>query len=164
MTYAALGIAGIVPWRTSPESTAASGVWLLLAGLVLFLGTRRIRHAAYATSRRNAHRVLFSAPILVDGVQGELVDISVGGAAVRFPRGTLPALGLVELELPGSGAVKMSMSRMPSQTDEHELASLQAVAGDWAAIAAMSLWLFHTPNDAVPGLPAGMPAVAVRHG
>lgn len=35
-------------------------------------------------------------------------------------------------------------------------------ADDWAAYQAISLWLFHTPDGAVPGLPAGTPAVAVR--
>ncbi|MBA2772694.1 MAG: glycosyltransferase [Nocardioidaceae bacterium] len=162
IVYAVVGVEGAVPWRTDASSTAASGAWLLLAALVLFLGARRIRAAAYATSRRNAYRVRLDVPVLIDGVAGELVDCSVGGAAVRFRPGTLPAMGLVELELPRTHSIKMQMARLPQQSADDELASLQAVAGDWAAYEAMSLWLFHTPEGAVQGLPSGVPAVAVR--
>jgi cellulose synthase (UDP-forming) len=38
---------------------------------------------------------------------------------------------------------------------------VQVLAGDWAAHRTLSLWMFHTPPGAVPGLPAGVPAVAV---
>ena len=55
--YAAAGLAGLVPWQSDPSSTAASGAWLLFAAFVLLTGVLRIRHADYATSRRNAHRV-----------------------------------------------------------------------------------------------------------
>ena len=98
--YAAAGLAGLVPWRTTPGSTVASGAWLVLAGVVLVLGTRRIRAAEFATSRRNAYRFEVDAPVEGDGVRGDLLDISVGGAAVRFPQGTLPPSGFVPLRLP----------------------------------------------------------------
>lgn len=124
------------------------------------IGTARIRAAEYATSRRNAHRITLRTNVSIDGVAGELVDISVGGAAVRFPAGSLPNLGLVDFELPDSRSVKMRMARIPQQSSEHELASLQAVNGDWSAIRIMSLWLFHTPAGAVPSLPPGVPAIA----
>jgi cellulose synthase (UDP-forming) len=160
MAYAAAGIAGWVPWRTGTDSTVAAGAWLGLAAVVLLFGTARIRSAEYATSRRNAHRITLRTGIVVDGVPGELVDISVGGAAVRFPAGTLPDLGLVEFELPGLRPIKMTMIRMPQQSSEYEVASLQAVKGDWTALQTMSLWLFHTPVGAVPTLPPGVPAIA----
>jgi cellulose synthase/poly-beta-1,6-N-acetylglucosamine synthase-like glycosyltransferase len=158
--YAAAGTADLVPWRTSPGSTVAAGVWLALAGVVLLLGTRRIRAAEYATSRRNAHRVAVRTAIAIDGIPGELLDISIGGAAVRFPTGALPDLGLVNFQLPGAPAIKMAMARLPTPTSSHENASLQTVAGDWLAYRAMSLWLFHTPPGAVPHLPSGVPAIA----
>jgi cellulose synthase (UDP-forming) len=158
--YAAAGSIGWVPWRTGIASTAASGVWLALAAVVLLLGTGRIRAAEYSTSRRNAHRVALRTAIAVDGEPGELVDISVGGAAVRFPAGSLPNIGLVDFELPGTRAIKMTMVRMPQQSSDHELASLQAVTGDWTAIQTMSLWMFHTPAGAVSSLPPGVPAIA----
>jgi cellulose synthase (UDP-forming) len=160
MGYAAAGIAGWVPWRTGTDSTIAAGAWLGLAAVVLLFGTARIRSAEYATSRRNAHRIALRTGVAVDGIPGELVDISVGGAAVRFPAGSLPNLGLVEIELPGMRSIKMTMLRMPQPSSEYEVASLQAVGGDWAAIRTISLWLFHTPIGAVPSLPLGVPAIA----
>ena len=158
--YAVAGVAGLVPWRTSTASTVASGVWLGLAAVVLLFGTARIRAAEYSTSRRNGYRVALQAAVTIDGVAGELLDISVGGAAVRFPAGSLPNLGLVDFGLPGTNAIKMTMIRTPIQSSEYEVASLKAVSGDWAAIRTMSLWLFHTPLGAVPALPPGVPAIA----
>jgi cellulose synthase (UDP-forming) len=163
--YAAAGLAGLVPWRTDPGSTVSSGIWLLLASFVLFIGARRIRAAQFATSRRNAHRFRVSTSVEIDGTLGELVDISTGGAAVRFPKGTLPELGLVELTLPGSEPVKVLLSPLTRQTrnsQDYDYASVQVVREDWAAYAVMSLWMFHTPSGMVPGLPGGVPAVAIR--
>jgi cellulose synthase (UDP-forming) len=162
LVYSAAGIAGLVPWRTGVSSTVAAGLWLGLAAVVLLFGTARVRAAEYATSRRNAHRVAIRTDILIDGIPGELVDISVGGAAVRFPAGSLPHLGFVDFQLPGAGAIKMTMVRIPQKSSDYELASLQAVQGDWAAIETMSLWMFHTPNGAVRSLPPGAPVVAAR--
>jgi cellulose synthase (UDP-forming) len=161
VAYATAGTLGWVPWRTDTGSTVASGVWLTLAGLVLLLGTRRIRAAEYATSRRNAHRVEVRTAITVDGVAGELVDVSVGGAAVRFHAGSLPEVGLVEFQLPGAPTIKMEMVRMRHSSTEFELASLGVVANDWDAYRASSLWMFHTPSGAVPGLAPGIPVVAM---
>jgi cellulose synthase (UDP-forming) len=160
VAYAVAGTRGAVPWHTDVGSTAASGVWLALAGCTLLFGIARIRKGQYATSRRNAHRVAFSADVTIDGFAGQLVDISVGGAAVRMPAGTLSHSGLVSLVLPGAGGVKMSLVRSPARDAAHELASLRVVAGDWASYRAMSLWLFHTPAGAVPALPAGVPLIA----
>jgi cellulose synthase (UDP-forming) len=148
---------------TSTASTAAAGMWLIVVGVVLLLGTRRIRAAQYATSRRDAHRTALRTNIAINGIEGELLDISVGGEAVRIPVGSLPHRGLVEFKLPRSQAIKMSMVRVPQQVDDYEVASLQVVSGDWAAYQAMSLWLFHTPPGAVPGLEAGVPAIAATN-
>jgi cellulose synthase (UDP-forming) len=160
--YAAAGVAGVVPWRTGTPSSVAAGVWLALAGVALLLGTARIRADEYASSRRNAYRVPVRTGITVDDIPGEMIDISVGGAAVRFPAGTLPQAGLVDFVLPGAAPVKMLMARMPQQSSGYELASLQAVKGDWPTLRLMSLWMFHTPDGAVPSLPAGVPAAACR--
>ena len=72
----------------------------------------RIQASAYATSRRNAYRVPIEAVVSINGVEGRLVDISVGGAAVSFPRGHLPRSGGVELALPGAAPVPMEMVRV----------------------------------------------------
>jgi cellulose synthase (UDP-forming) len=163
--YAAAGLAGLVPWRTDPSSTVSSGLWLLLASFVLFTGARRIRASQFATSRRNAHRFGVRTSVEIDGKLGELVDISTGGAAVRFPKGALPNLGMVEMTLPGGLPIKVmmsSLSRQSRRSRDFEYASVQVIREDWAAYSVMSLWMFHTPSGMVPGLPAGVPAVAIR--
>ncbi|MET4097370.1 glycosyltransferase family 2 protein [Arthrobacter sp. UYCu712] len=162
--YAAAGLAGLVPWRTSPGSTVASGAWLVLAGMVLVLGTRRIRAAEFSTSRRNGHRVEVTAPVEIDGFPGELLDISVGGAAVRFPHGTLPPSGPVTLQLPMSATVQLQVIRVLEQPDGAQTASLKAADDDWAAYRILSLWIFHTPAGALPDFPAGVPAAASLRG
>ncbi len=158
--YAGAGLAGWVPWRANAASTTASGVWLALAGLVLLLGARRISAAEYATSRRNAYRVEIPTDVVVDNFTGSLVDVSVGGAAVRFRPGMLPESGLVSVELPGAEPMKMEMVRLGSSADVEQFASLKLSWGDWQGYRAMSLWMFHTPAGAVPQLPVGVPVVA----
>jgi cellulose synthase (UDP-forming) len=162
--YAAAGLAGLVPWRTTPGSTVASGAWLVLAAAVLVLGTRRIRAAEFATSRRNAYRIEVAAPVEADGVRGELLDISVGGAAVRFPRGTLPDSGVVTLRLPEAAPVQLQVIRTTEQPDGTQIASLRAADDDWAVHRALSLWIFHTPAGALPDFPPGVPAAASLRG
>ena len=160
LAYAVAGTLGWVPWRTGTGSTVASGVWLALAGLILFFGTQRIRSVSFATSRRNAYRVTLKTSVEIDDVRGELVDISVGGAAVRFPLGTLPSTGLVQFHLPGVQPIKMEMLRLSDQHDDFDRASLRALDTDWTAFREMSLWLFHTPANAVAGLLPGVPVIA----
>lgn len=160
--YAILGLTGRVPWHSDASATAASGAWLMLAGIVLIMGIRRIQASEYATSRRNAYRVAVGAAVTLEGVHGELVDISVGGAAVAFPKGTLPATSELELLLPGAEPVRLQTVRITPGPADTDLASLRVRFGDWAAYRAISLWLFHTPPDAIEGLPPQVPAVAVQ--
>ncbi|GAA3626051.1 glycosyltransferase [Microlunatus ginsengisoli] len=161
--YALLGLSGLVPWHTTAASTVASGVWLILAGLVLVMGIRRIQAAEFATSRRNAYRVVLRAPVTLGEIPGELVDISVGGAAVRLPKGSLAPSGEIALSLPGGAdPVLLQTVRIRSSDGGSEIASLRVRFGDWAAYRSLSLWLFHTPAGAVDGLPDGIPAVALR--
>lgn len=164
--YAAAGLAGWVPWRTDEASTASSGIWLLMAAYVLITGTRRIRKAEFATSRRNAHRVRVEAEVVLDGTVGRLVDISTGGAAIAVPKGHTPGLGLVELHLPCAVPVKVlvgSIARPAGNAGSQEdIVSVQVLSDDWKARRTLSMWMFHTPSDAVAGLPSGTPAVAVR--
>lgn len=160
--YAILGLTGWVPWHSTPAATAASGMWLLLAGVVLIMGIRRIQAVEFATSRRNAYRVAVRATVSLDGVRGELVDISVGGAAVRFPAGTVPAASELELVLPGADPIRMQTVRVTTEPGGGDVVSLRVRFGDWASYRAISLWLFHTPTGAIEGLPAQVPAVAVQ--
>ena len=161
LIYATTGMLGLVPWRTSPGSTVASGMWLALAGVVLVCGARRITSRAYATSRRNGYRVDVHSQLEIDGVFGELVDVSVGGAAVRFPRGTLPLSGLVDVSLPGAPPIKMEIVTSRGSATGGDRAALRVPATDWTALQVMALWMFHTPAGVVPGLPDGVPAVAI---
>jgi cellulose synthase (UDP-forming) len=45
-----------------------------------------------------------------------------------------------------------------------DIVKLSTVDGDWATLRDLSLWLFHTPEGAVPALPPGIPVVAVSGG
>ncbi len=158
--YAAAGVAKLVPWRTATGSTVASGLWVVLAGGVLIVGLRRILSRRYASSRRNGPRIPFSAPILLEGARGELIDVSVGGAAVRLPRGVEVPSGLVVLELPGECAVKMEVVRHSEGSSDSTVVSLRVPALAWEAYRRLALWLFHTPPDAIPELGRGIPVVA----
>jgi len=161
LAYATAGVLGWVPWKATAGATVASGLWLALAAGALLLGLRRITREEYATSRRNAHRIAISAKVTLDGIDGELVDISVGGVAVRFPRTGVRPGDLVNLTLPGASSVTLVVVRVDArQTDEGDMVSLRAVDGDWATLRAMSLWLFHTPRGVLDGLPPHVPAVA----
>jgi cellulose synthase (UDP-forming) len=161
LAYAVAGVLGWVPWRATAGATLASGVWLLLAGIGLVYGAIRVMAPAYATSRRDAHRVAVRAKVLLDGADGELVDISVGGAAVRFPGDSAPTAPEVELLLPGAAPVRLTVVRtrsLPSSGDV--IVSMKVPRGDWRAFHAISMWLFHTPPGAIDGIPPGVPAVA----
>ncbi len=158
--YATDGMLGLVPWQTSPGSTVASGAWLVLAGIVLVMGTRRIRAAEYATSRRNAHRFAIPVAVRVSGVEGRLADISMGGAAVHIPAHILPRSGWVVVELPQAEPVALEVVRILPNADGTENVSLRVAHGDWNAYRTLALWLFHTPSGALPDFPAGVPAIA----
>ena len=162
LVYAAIGVAGAVRWHATAGATVASAVWLALAAAALLLGLRRITAEEYATSRRNAHRIAIDAGVMLDGVEGELVDISVGGVAVRFPRTGVRPGDLVRLTLPAAPPVTLIVVRVDARAEqEGDVVSLRAVDGDWATLRTMSLWLFHTPPGVLEGLPPGVPAVAV---
>ncbi|MFC8800109.1 glycosyltransferase [Promicromonospora sp. NPDC057138] len=161
LAYAVAGVLGWVPWRATAGATVASGIWLLLAGVGLVYGAVRVMAPAYATSRRNAHRVAVRAEVLIDGADGELVDLSVGGAAVRIPRGSVSAVHAVELLLRGAPPVRLSVVRrsdVPSSGDQ--ILSMKVEERDWTAFHSISMWLFHTPPGVIDGIPPGVPAVA----
>jgi len=161
--YALAGMLGWVPWRATDGATVASGSWLLLAGIGLVLGMLRVMSPAYATSRRNAHRIAVRARVLLDGVGGELVDISVGGAAVAFPRGSAPVGDEVELKLPGAAPVRMitTVKTVAKPAEQADIVSMRLTEGDWEGYRTLSMWLFDTPLGALSGVPRGVPVVAV---
>jgi cellulose synthase (UDP-forming) len=163
VVYAVAGLAGLVPWRTSPGATATSGVWLLVTASVLTLGMRRIHAVEFASTRRNSHRFAVSAKVTVNGYVADLVDASVGGVSVRMPAHEGPGPGLVELGLPGVGRLQLGLVRAAVEDGfdpDDRLVSLRVLPGDWAAMRTLSLWLFHTPTGAASDLPRGVPAAA----
>lgn len=162
LLYAAAGTQGWVPWRATTGATVASASWLIIAAFALFLGMRRISSATYATSRRNAHRIAVEAPVIVGDMPGTLVDVSMGGAAISTAPGILPAAETLSLSLPGVAPVTLDVVRRITDPDDaSERISLRVRQGDWATMHTLAMWLFHTPAGAVPGLPTGIPAVAV---
>jgi cellulose synthase (UDP-forming) len=159
--YAVAGLLGWVPWHTDPASTIASGVWLLVAAGVLLFGILRIRAEEFATSRRDAHRITVAADVWVDGAPGRLQNISLGGAAIRLADSPLPSICTsVCLDLPGSSSVVMDVVNVDSGGPGIPIVSLSVREGDWGTYRALSLWIFHTPDGALPGWPAGVPAAA----
>ena len=159
--YAAAGVGHLVPWRTPERSTIVSGLWLLLAGAVLLLGVMRIRSPRYATSRRNSPRFALRTPVVVEGIPGSLVDISVGGASVELDGGELAPGDSVTMHLAGAQPVRLEVVTTPARTASGPaLLSLRVADGDWRSLQSMALWLFHTPDGAVAGLPQGTPVVA----
>ena len=162
--YAVAGLVGLVPWRATPTSTVASGTWLLLAAVVLTLGLRRIHAPRYSTSRRNAHRIAVRTPVVMAGAHGQLVDISTGGASVHLTgRGDPPVPRTVRLSLPQAGSVLLDVVRtIPDDDGAGRVVTLQVRPADWAAHRTLSLWMFHTPEGSVVGVPHGVPAAAVR--
>lgn len=161
LLYAGAGSLGWVPWRTGPALTIAACSWLILAAIVLALGIRRIKAAKYSTSRRNAHRIIVPATVRLDGVAAELLDISVGGASVSLSHPVLAAgTRTVRFQLPGSQALDLEVVTLTQAMDGTQTVTLQVKASDWDAYRTLSLWLFHTPEGAIPHFPAGVPAVA----
>lgn len=159
LAYAALGLTGWVPWRTSEASIFAPGLWMVVATTVLLSTVRRIRDPVYAATRRVAYRVPVHAPVRVNGMWGELVDVSVGGVAVRVPLDVLPESGSVQLRLPATTDLALQIVRVARDGDLDEV-SFQVTPGDWATFRELGLWLFHTPPGVIDGLPLGAPAVA----
>ena len=159
LLLAALGLTGRVPWHTSVASVVPPGLWLLLATAVLLLAVARVRDPAYVASRRASYRVPVQAPVRVDGVWGELRDVSVGGVAVQVPHGALPASGGVRLRLPATAELGLDIVRVVPGPVVDDV-SVRVVPGDWATYRELALWLFHTPAGVVDGLPPGVPAVA----
>ena len=159
--YAVAGVLHLVPWRPTPASTVASGLWILLAGVVLVCGLRRIRSPRFASTRRDAPRVPFAATVRVDSLVSKLIDISVGGASVCLPAGADRPSGQVELRLPGEPPIKMEVVPTIIRRDGDIILSLRVAEDDWESRRRLSLWLFHTPEGAVPELPAGVPVAAV---
>lgn len=159
LAYAAAGVMGLVPWHSDGRSTAAAGVWLALVAFAFLGGIRRISSLDFATSRRGAYRVTTDSTVVVDGTECALVDISVGGAAVRLPYDVDLRAGIVEVRLPGAPSIKMEVVPKRGHFLPRNVVALHAAPQDWWALATMSRWLFHTPPGAT-SLADGVPAIA----
>jgi cellulose synthase/poly-beta-1,6-N-acetylglucosamine synthase-like glycosyltransferase len=95
-----------VPWAVH----AAAG-WLLVNVALVWLAIRRIRASQYASERRSSVRFEADLPGRIDGIEAWIRDVSLSGARLEVPDGSLiaPAARLVvdvgpgaTLELAGS--------------------------------------------------------------
>lgn len=156
--YAILGLAGVVPWQSSLPSTVASASWIVVGDIALILAAVRIRRSLFASSRRSAHRFELAVPVTVQGQHGVLIDVSVGGLAVRFDADS-PPRGHVTVSLPGAASL-VARSVSERVVPGGRIASYRIEPEDLASLRTMSLWLFHTPVEVFPGLPRGVPLIA----
>ncbi|HET7388417.1 MAG TPA: glycosyltransferase family 2 protein [Nocardioidaceae bacterium] len=159
--YAVLGYLGLVPWHTSSASTVSAGLWVAIATAVLAHAVLRIRSERYSTSRRAAHRFPLRMQVQVDGIDADLLDLSVSGAAVRMRLDAPVVFGEVSFQLPGTEPVTMFATPAPAMGTR--VVTLSAPEHCWTTLRALSLWLFHTPHGAVPGLRPGVPVVAIQN-
>ena len=61
----------------------------------------------------------------------------------------------------GEPPIKMEVVPTIIRRDGDIILSLRVAEDDWESRRRLSLWLFHTPEGAVPELPAGVPVAAV---
>ena len=158
--------------RRPPRPRGSGCCW---PALVLVLGTRRIQ-APRRTRPRGATRTASPSrpPSRSADVEGELVDISVGGAAVAVPGRHGPHRGPGRAPAAGCGARWRCRS---SECRRTPTAATWCPAGCWPttgrATARCRCWLFHTPAGVVGGMPhrcargrrhasGGKPPAAVR--
>jgi cellulose synthase (UDP-forming) len=74
----------MTPVRYAVSWTAdGAALWALVNGGLLVAALARIRSERFATDRRSAVRVRVRSRVRLDECDGELVDVSVGGALVR---------------------------------------------------------------------------------
>ncbi len=84
LAFYVLSRAGMTPVvYTVPWTAEGAALWALVNGALLVAALGRIRSERFATDRRSAVRVRVRGRVRLDECDGELVDVSVGGALVR---------------------------------------------------------------------------------
>ena len=170
--YTALSVAGLTPTRYAMSATAAVPLMWLLVTLG-FVGTAiaRIRSTRFSAERREGHRFPATYPATLDGLPGQLVDVSLGGAQVAVAQGEvgLPvgADTLLAIWVPDRAEpIIMEVTVRSRQDSRHRVQFLEQ---DWRALAALSAttmgvgarrWASAVEDGNVPSLPQPEPASA----
>ena len=104
LAFYTLTRAGLTP-VTYPVTWTADGaaLWALVNGGLLVAALARIRSERFATDRRSAVRVRVQGRVRLDECDGELVDVSVGGALVRCATAPPPGAHVLVVAVRGEG-------------------------------------------------------------
>ncbi len=126
---------------------AAAGAfgWLCVNAGLTWLAIRRIRSLRFAAERRSAVRFAIDVPGWIDGREGEVQDVSVGGAlvATEAPLEEREA-HLLSFELPSGTTSLWAQIRSSRRADsgEHHYA-LEFEPGQYPSRAALARAVFH---------------------
>ncbi|MGY1631546.1 glycosyltransferase [Geodermatophilus sp. SYSU D01186] len=139
VVYAGLTLAGLTPTEYPVSGTAVVPLlWLLVTAGFVATAIARIRSSRFGTERREGHRFPIAFPATLDGLPGQMVDVSLGGAQVRVPgeplavgTETLLAMWVPDRQEP----IIFEVTVRSVQEDRHRL---QFRVRDWRALAALS--------------------------
>ncbi|MET3922742.1 hypothetical protein [Arthrobacter sp. UYEF20] len=120
---------------------------------------KRIGRARKSVDHHQIVAVVRTPVIPGGGVDG-LVDISRGGASVGFRAAVLPGGWRIQLGMPAAPRIGLEVARVWENAAGTQTAWLRAAEGGRRAYRALALRLSHTPPDALPGFPPGVPAAA----
>ena len=106
----ALTLLGLTPVHYSvPWAVHASFVWMLLNVGLLWLSIRRVRAPRYAAERRSSVRFGTDLRGLLDGVESTIRDVSLTGARIELPAGTvITGRGRLVVDVPGGAPLAFS--------------------------------------------------------
>ncbi|SDY13907.1 PilZ domain-containing protein [Modestobacter sp. DSM 44400] len=139
--YAALTLAGVVPGHAQLRGTMLVPLmWLLVTVGFAWTAIARIRSTRFSSERWEGHRFPVTFPATLDGLPGQLLDVSLGGAQVRLPgsgEGLAPGSDtLLAMWVPDrTEPIIMQVTVRSKQDDRHRVQFLER---DWRALAALS--------------------------
>lgn len=139
--------AGLTPTHYGTGWVAAgAAMWMVFNGGLLTLATMRIRHVQFGSDRRAAVRFELEGRVGVNGISGQLRDISLTGARVSLPHSGIQVGETLTLSLPVCSPPIHLPARV-CMVREHEGEStlgLEYVDPPATLIAALTLALFRT--------------------
>ena len=168
---AALGYggAGVLGWTgTRYPAGPAAGVplfWIAATLVVLVAAARRIRDPRFSAERREAHRFPVRMAAAVDGAEGQLVNVSLGGAEVRVWGGGAPVGADVDLAIAVPDRVEPVVLRGTVRSRHGLVHRVQFVGRQWIPLAALSATAFGAGSarwgEVVTRFPERTPTVPV---
>ncbi len=144
LVFYVLTFAGMTPVAYTVSWTAdGAALWALVNGGLLVAALGRIRSERFATDRRSAVRVRVRGRVRLDECDGELVDVSVGGALVRCT--TPPPVGphVLVVAVSGEGETRIHAVERSRQSvgDGGVLVSLRFEADQSREVGALAVAL-----------------------